>query len=205
MIDPPAQALPMIVVTGLPRSGTSMMMRMLEAGGVPVILDGVRRADLDNPNGYYEYEPVKRLKQESSWVAGASGKAVKMVYLLLHDLPPSLTYNVIFMRRVLQEIVASQDEMLRRSGTQVSPDESRRLIGLFRDELRAFEAWLATTQNFRVLYVDYNQTIDKPQETSAQIKGFLGADLDEGRMQSVVTPALYRQRRTVIQPLTAKT
>jgi len=143
MDSPTAQAAPIVVVTGLPRSGTSMMMRMLEAGGVPLLVDGVRKADLDNPNGYYEYEPVKLLKQNSSWVAGASGKAVKMVYLLVHDLPPSLPYNVIFMRRVLEEIVASQDEMLRRSGTQVSPDESRQLIGLFRDELRAFEAWLA--------------------------------------------------------------
>jgi len=199
MDSPTAQAAPIVVVTGLPRSGTSMMMRMLEAGGVPLLVDGVRKADLDNPNGYYEYEPVKLLKQNSSWVAGASGKAVKMVYLLVHDLPPSLPYNVIFMRRVVEEIVASQDEMLRRSGTQVSPDESRQLIGLFRDELRAFEAWLATTRNFRVLYVDYNQTIDNPQETSARIKWFLGAELDERRMQSVVTRELYRQRRLGVE------
>lgn len=204
MIDSPlVHAAPMVVVTGFPRSGTSMMMRMLEAGGVPVLVDGVRRADLDNPNGYYEYEPVKFLKQDSSWVAGASGKAVKMVYLLLHDLPPLLGYNVIFMRRVLEEIVASQDEMLRRNGTQVSPGESRRLIGLFRHELRTFEAWLATTRNFRVLDVDYNRTLDNPQETSARIRGFLGADLDEKRMQSVVMRALYRHRRTVTQPFPA--
>src|SRR5215472_863985 len=88
---------PVIVVSGLPRSGTSMMMRMLEAGGVPVITDGLRQADADNPNGYYEYEPVKLLKQDSSWLPQARGKAVKMVYLLLCDLPPGLRHDVIFM------------------------------------------------------------------------------------------------------------
>ena len=186
---------PVVVVTGLPRSGTSMMMRLLDAGGVPVIVDGLRKADVDNPNGYYEYEPVKTLKQDSSWVPGARGKAVKMVYLLLYDLPPSLPYNVIFMRRVLEEVVASQDEMLRRNGAGVSPDESRRLIGLFQDQLSAVEEWLAARKNFRVLFVDYNRTIHDPQETCARIKRFLSLDLDEARMQSVVTRALYRQRR----------
>ena len=186
---------PVIIVTGLPRSGTSMMMRMLESGGVPVIVDGIRKADADNPNGYYEYEPVKTLKRDSSWVTGAQGKAVKMVYLLLRDLPPDLPYDVIFMRRDLAEVVASQDEMLRRNGTQVSPYETRRLIALFRDELRKADEWLKARENFRVLDVDYSVTIDAPQTTVARIKAFLGLDLDEGGMQSVVARSLYRQRR----------
>jgi hypothetical protein len=186
---------PVVVVTGLPRSGTSMMMRMLEAGGVPVVIDGVRTADPDNPNGYYEYEPVKTLKTDASWVPGARGKAVKMVYLLLYDLPPALPYHVIFMRRVLREVIASQDEMLRRNGAGAPPDESRRLIDLFERQLRTVECWLAERKNFRTLYVDYNRTIDDPAETAARIKSFLGKDLDEGQMQAVVTSALYRQRQ----------
>jgi hypothetical protein len=172
-----------------------MMMRMLESGGVPVIVDGVRKADPDNPNGYYEYEPVKTLKRDSSWVADARGKAVKMVYALLRDLPPDLRYDVIFMRRDLEEVVASQEEMLRRSGTQVSPDETCRLIALFRDELRKVDEWLNAREYFRVLDVDYNMTIDSPHSTVGQINAFLGLNLDEAGMQSVVARSLYRQRR----------
>jgi hypothetical protein len=190
---------PVIVVTGLPRSGTSMMMRMLEAGGLPVVIDGQRKSDVDNPHGYYEYEPVKTLKQDSSWVPGARGKAVKMVYLLLRDLPPSITYEVLFMRRDLEEVIASQDEMVRRKGEPVSPDESRRLIGLFRDELQRIDAWLKDRGNFRVLYLDYGLTIDDPERICAQITRFLSVELDERRMQSVVMPSLYRQRRAQVE------
>ena len=186
---------PMIVVTGLPRTGTSMMMRLLEAGGVPVIVDGVRKPDLDNPNGYYEYEPVKTLKQDSSWVPRSQGKAVKLVYLLLRDLPPHLPYDVIFMRRDMSEVVASQDEMLRRKGNDVSQHESHRLIEMFRKELAAIETWLTARANFRVLYVDYNRTILEPQEACARVKAFLNLDLNENRMTAVVSKALYRQRR----------
>jgi Sulfotransferase domain len=186
-----------VVVTGLPRSGTSMMMRMLEAGGMPLVVDGIRKADLDNPNGYYEYEPVKALSQDSSWVHAARGKAVKMVYLLLYDLPRDLPYDVIFMHRDLEEVVDSQDEMLRRNGTRISPPESRHLIGMFRGELRSVEEWLNARKNFRVLRVQYSQTIEDPVSTCAAVKAFLGLHLDEARMQSVVTRSLHRQRRTV--------
>ena len=186
---------PLIIVTGLPRTGTSMMMRLLEAGGVPVIVDGVRKPDLDNPNGYYEYEPVKTLKQDSSWVPGSQGKAVKLVYLLLRDLPPDLPYDVIFMRRDMGEVVASQDEMLRRKGCDVNHNESHRLIEMFRREVGAIETWMAARANFRVLYVDYNRTIFEPQETCARVKAFLNLDLDADRMITVVSKALYRQRR----------
>src|ERR1700733_170743 len=149
---------PMIIVTGLPRTGTSMMMRLLEAGGVPLIVDGVRKPDLDNPNGYYEYEPVKTLKQDSSWVPRSQGKAVKIVYLLLRGPPPHLPYDVIFMRRDMSEVVASQDEMLRRKGNDVNQHESHRLIEMFRKEVATIETWLAARANFRVLNVDYNRT-----------------------------------------------
>jgi len=196
-----------VIVTGVPRSGTSMMMRMLEAGGLPVIVDGIRKADADNPFGYYEFEPVKRLRKDSSWVADARGKAVKMAYLLLRDLPPDVTYDVIFMRRVLDEVVASQDEMLRRHGAGVSPDISQRLVGLFEKELGALRGWLATKENFRVLDVDYNRTVGDPRETCERINEFLGLefDLDRERMRSMVTHELYRQRRPVPAPESAQT
>jgi hypothetical protein len=195
---------PVIVVSGLPRSGTSMMMRMLEAGGVPVIADGLRKADTDNPGGYYEYEPVKLLKKDASWLDRAAGRAVKIIYLLLRDLPRSHRYDVIFMRRDVEEVVASQDQMLRRSGAPAAEEESRRLVALFRQEVAAAEAWLAAQPNFRVLYIDYRQAIDHPGSVCSAICNFLGdhspaAALDEARMSAVISADLYRQRRT--QPL----
>ena len=104
------------IVSGLPRSGTSLMMRMLESGGIPVLIDGVRDADEDNPQGYYEYEPVKKTKEDTTWLQQASGKAVKMVYQLLYDLPPHYQYRVVFMRRRMSEVLASQKIMLNRRG-----------------------------------------------------------------------------------------
>ena len=103
-----------IIVSGLPRSGTSMMMRMLEAGGIPPLIDNLRRPNEDNPGGYYEFEPVKRTKQDPSWLTTAGGKVVKMVYRLLYDLPTGYEYRVIMMRRTLEEVLASQEAMLKR-------------------------------------------------------------------------------------------
>src|SRR5437868_1127771 len=111
---PNSKAQFLTIVSGLPRSGTSMMMRMLEAGGMPVLTDKVRSADEDNPNGYFEFEAVKRTKQDASWLDDSGGRAVKMVYRLLYDLPVNRNYRVLFMRRNLKEVLASQREMLRR-------------------------------------------------------------------------------------------
>ena len=85
------------VVSGLPRSGTSMMMRILEAGGMDVLTDQIRTADVDNPRGYYEFEPVKKTKDDPSWIPEAAGKAVKMVYQLLYDLPDGFHYQILMM------------------------------------------------------------------------------------------------------------
>jgi hypothetical protein len=183
-----------IIVSGLPRSGTSMMMRMLEAGGVPVLTDGVRKADSDNALGYYEFEPVKTLKRDSSWLPDAYGRAVKMVYLLLYDLPATSRYKVIFMHRNLRETLASQQVMLARNGNGTGDQEPDRLIGLFQGQLRDVETWLSTQDNFDVLYVDYNGTLQQTAQTCGWISAFLGVDLDEPRMKSVVDQALYRQR-----------
>jgi hypothetical protein len=185
---------PVIVVTGLPRSGTSMMMQMLEAGGLPVLSDGLRRADEDNPLGYYEFEPVKRLKHDASWLPGARGKAVKMVYLLLRDLPDMFRYKVILMRRNLVEVVASQDAMLSRLGGVADPEGSERLIRLFEEQLRLTRRWLAARDHFQVLDVDYHQVLADTRGTCARICEFLGGALDADRMRAVVTPSLYRQR-----------
>jgi hypothetical protein len=188
------RAPPVFVVSGLPRSGTSMMMQMLEAGGVPVLTDGVRQSDLDNPNGYYEFEPVKALKHDASWIQGARGRAVKVVYVHLRHLPAVARYKVIFMRRNVEEVIASQDEMLRHAGMPLSGTGACRLSSYFDQRLRATKRWLTQQSNFEVLYVDYNETVTDPPISCGLVKSFLGLDLDTARMQSVVTRTLYRQR-----------
>ena len=87
------------IVSGLPRSGTSMMMKMLEAGGIELLIDRVRVADADNPKGYYEFERVKQIETDQAWLPEAQGKAVKMISALLRHLPADCRYRIIFMER----------------------------------------------------------------------------------------------------------
>src|SRR6516165_3287109 len=105
-----------IIVSGLPRSGTSLMMQMLDQGGLPVVTDNIRSADTYNPRGYYEYEQVKKIKQDASWRPAARGKVFKMISQLLYDLPPTERYLIIFMARDMDEMLRSQDKMLERLG-----------------------------------------------------------------------------------------
>jgi hypothetical protein len=183
------------IVSGLPRSGTSLMMKMLEAGGLPVLVDNVREADVDNPRGYYEFEPVKALKSDASWVGPARGKAVKMVYLLLLDLPAGHEYRVLFMRRNLDEILASQKAMLDRLG-KASPLDDTKMAALFRDGLARFDAWVGGRPNFQVLDVSYNAMVSDPAPLAREVDRFLGGGLDLDAMTRVVDPSLYRNRAT---------
>ena len=184
------------IVSGLPRSGTSMMMRILEAGGMLVLTDGVRSPDDDNPNGYYEFEPVKNTRNDSSWLAAADGKAVKMVYKLLYDLPPDRPYSVIFMQRALKEVVASQTRMLARLGqAPAGPSDEHTLVGTFAAEVAGVRAWLRERSCFRVLCVNYNGLVDAPAVPLNAVNAFLGGHLDEAAMCRVIDPNLYRQRQ----------
>lgn len=127
---------PVIVVSGLPRSGTSLMMRMLAAGGVPLLTDGQRTADEDNPYGYFEYEPVKALQRDATWLPQARGKAIKIISQLLPTLPPDVPYRVLFMRRELREVLASQRQMLVRRGKPSDADSDAELAALFAAHLQ---------------------------------------------------------------------
>lgn len=184
------------IVSGLPRSGTSMMMRMLDAGGLPVLVDNVRTADEDNPLGYYEFEPVKRTKEDPSWLRQAPGRVVKMVYRLLYDLPRdgSFLYRVVFMRRKLEEVIASQDVMLARRGRESAAMPADKLLALFRQQIEEFEQWIAAEPSFRLLEVSYNDILTDHAPMVASINRFLGGGLDEAAMRAVVEPNLYRQR-----------
>jgi hypothetical protein len=181
------------VVSGLPRSGTSMMMRMLEAGGLPVVVDRDREPDPDNPNGYYEYQPVKTLDSDASWMSEALGSAVKIIYVLLYHLPLDYRYRVIFMRRDVSEVVRSQEAMMRRLGTTPAADDGIDVAQIFKAQLQRLDAWLTNQPNIDVLNIDYREVIDEPQRAAERVAAFLGG-LDVEAMARVVNPQLYRQR-----------
>ncbi len=187
-----------IVVSGLPRSGTSLMMQMLADGGIEVVTDHVRTPDTDNPRGYYEFEPVKRTKQDPSWVPGARGKAVKMVSQLLYDLPPGERYRVIFMERDLDEVLASQAKMLERLGRQAGPAEPMKRA--FTTHLERLNEWLGRQPHMAVLRVRYRELVQGPAEQAARVREFLGGRPDAGRMAASVDPALYRNRKAAASP-----
>ncbi|HOO17038.1 MAG TPA: sulfotransferase family protein [Phycisphaerae bacterium] len=183
------------IVSGLPRSGTSMMMRMLEAGGIPALIDNIRKPDEDNPRGYYEYEPVKQTRKDPSWLKQAGGRVVKMVYRLLYDLPPDYQYRVVFMRRKLEEVIASQNVMLARQAKPGGSLSDDKLMAVFRTELESVYRWLEKQPNFRVLFVDYNEIMADAGPAVDALNRFLGGNLNTAAMRNVVEPELYRQRR----------
>lgn len=182
------------VVSGLPRSGTSMMMAMLEAGGIPALTDHLRGADEDNRRGYYEFEPVKAIAKDASWVTEARGKAVKIILSLLPQLPRGFAYRVVVMRRDLDEVIASQRVMLERAGRRggrIGPDQLKRL---YEAELAKHDAWVAGRGDVVSVSVSYNRLLDEPKPVVETLDGFLGGGLDRAAMLAVVDPALYRQR-----------
>ncbi len=189
-----APAKPVVIVSGLPRSGTSMMMKMLEAGGMELIIDGIRTADEDNPKGYYEFERVKQLdKGDTAWVAEAQGKAVKVISALLEHLPPEYEYKVLFMNRKMPEVLASQRKMLERRGEK-SEISDEKLAELLRKHVQQVKLWLARQPNFAMLDLDYNAMLADPEPWAEKVNAFLGGGLDVRAMVEVVDPNLYRNR-----------
>jgi ubiquinone/menaquinone biosynthesis C-methylase UbiE len=183
------------IVSGLPRSGTSMMMGMLEAGGMQLLVDNIRTADEDNPKGYYEFERVKRTQHDQSWLEDARGKVVKMISELLKHLPQGYTYRVIFMRRKMEEILASQRRMLIRREEPTDKVSDERMTELYRKHLRQVEDWIDEQPSIEVIYVSYNEILENPVEHARWINQFLGNTLNVENMVEVVDPTLYRQRR----------
>ena len=182
------------IVSGLPRSGTSMMMQMLEAGGMPALTDGLRAADADNPAGYYELERGKKIRDDKSWLPSARGKAVKMIYALLYDLPAGYEYRVLMMRRNVDEVVASQARMLERTGRAGANLPPEKLKAVFTEHMTKVSTWLSTQPRFAVLDVDYNAMLTDPGPGIAAVNALLDARLDAQAMAAVVNPALYRNR-----------
>ena len=189
---------PIVVVSGLPRSGTSMMMQMLQAGGLEILTDTVRTADASNPKGYLELEAVKDLDKgpPPAWLAQARGKAVKIVSSLVTWLPETCNYQVIFMRRNLDEVIASQNKMLIDRGTPPDHSQDQQVRALYERHVEDTLRFLRARRSVSTLVVDYAEALSSPRETADRIVGFLGRSLDTERMAAAADPALHRNRRS---------
>lgn len=184
-----------VVVTGFPRSGTSMMMQMIAAGGFPVLADLHRPADAHNERGYYEYAPVKGTHRDDSWVAGAKGHAVKVVGPLILSMPrdKGYHYRVIFMQRDFAEIEASQRDMVRAASGGAGRGPERDLRAPLENLARRVRRVMGMSR-MPLLYVDYSQCIEDPAAAAAKVNAFLGGTLNEGAMRAAVDPKLYHHR-----------
>jgi hypothetical protein len=185
------------IVSGLPRSGTSLMMQMLSAGGIPPLTDTQRVPDENNPRGYFELEAVKQLRNDRSWLANARGKAVKIIHLLLSELPNdgSFTFRVLLMQRAIGEVLASQRKMLERDGKVGAAVADEQLGRIYLGQIEKAERWLASSPAFRVLEVEHRSLFLEPAPVVNAINEFLGGELNAAAMISTVEPSLYRERQ----------
>ncbi|MCF8035303.1 MAG: sulfotransferase [Desulfobacteraceae bacterium] len=184
------------LVSGLPRSGTSMMMRMLAAGGMHIVTDNIRRPNADNPNGYFELEKIKELENDASWLRDEKGRAIKAISAFLPMLPKNSFYYVIFMQRHMDEILASQKKMLERRGADKGDEgvSDERMATKYQSYLEATYKWLRQQDHFHVLYVHYSNVLQDPLGQARGVNAFLQHTLDPGEMATAVDPDLYRQR-----------
>lgn len=182
------------VVSGLPRSGTSLMMQMIVAGGIPALTDALRQADENNPKGYFEWETAKLLKQHPESIAEAEGKVVKVISALLPNLPDGHEYRIVFMIRPLEEVIASQNKMLQRLGKEVPKTSKALVMAAFEKHLKETNAWLAKKANIAVLRVNHSAVLDNPEAEAARIAAFLGTRLNVQEMVGRVEPSLHREK-----------
>ena len=185
-----------VVVSGLPRSGTSMLMKMLESGGMEILTDSERAADIDNPKGYFEYERIKDLEKETdkSYVREGRGKVLKVICFLIKDLPDDNDYRVIFMRRDLDEVLASQNKMIHRLGTTDTTATEAAMKEAYRNDIVRTRLLCKNRPNFELIEIGYKPTIEDPAATARSVNAFVGGHLDEAAMREAVDGSLYRNR-----------
>lgn len=187
---------PIVVVSGLPRSGTSMMMRMLESGGLEVVSDDIRKGDEDNPRGYFELERVKDLDKggDKTWLAEARGKTIKVISFFLKSLPGDFDYKIVFMRRHLDEVLASQEKMLdRRDEKNETSNEDMKAS--YEKHLKDVAFFFRYRKNFDSIDIQYDKAIQDPAEHARMVNDFLGGGLDVAAMAAAVEKDLYHNRR----------
>jgi len=187
---------PVVIVSGLPRSGTSMMMKMLDAGGLQIMTDAERQADVDNPKGYFEYERVKDLEKETdkSYVREGRGKALKVISFLIKDLPPDNDYRVIFMRRDLDEVLTSQGKMIDRLGSIDSSADDEAMKEAYRNDIVRTRLMCKKNPHMELIEIHYSETVDSPVASAHKVNTFLGGGLDEAAMLVGVDKGLYRNK-----------
>jgi tetratricopeptide (TPR) repeat protein len=187
-----------VLVSGLPRSGTSLMMQMLEAGGLKILTDRERAADVDNPKGYYEWEPIKQIAKKPELLDSddLNGHVIKCISMLLPSLPPKHDYKVIFMVRPIEQVIASQKKMTTRLGTKGAELEREQLERGMHAHRNEALSWLKRTPNFELLTVDYPDLVRDPQSIIPQLVTFLGEErlTSSEKMAQVIDPALHRRR-----------
>ena len=188
---------PIVIVSGLPRSGTSMMMKMLDAAGIPIMTDAIRAADIDNPKGYFEFERVKDLEKDPdrSWVRDARGKALKVISWLLKDLPDENAYRIVFMRRDIDEVLASQNNMLEHRGEDDATDDAI-MAEAYRNHLASVRIMSRKKPNWSLVEIRYDEAIRDPGSVARKVNEFLGGRYDVQRMVEAVDEKLYRNRKT---------
>jgi hypothetical protein len=187
---------PIVVVSGLPRSGTSMMMRMLEAGGLAPFTDAERAADIDNPEGYYEFERVKDLEKDTDrrWVREARGRALKVISFLLRHLPDDNEYRIVYMRRHLDEVLKSQDKMLDRLGNAAPGADLEAMKEAYRNDIVAARLFARKQPNMEMIEIHYGEAVADPAAAARAVNAFLGGGFDEAAMAAAVNERLYRNR-----------
>ena len=194
-LNPFAPSRPIVVVSGLPRSGTSMLMQMLAAGGLETISDDVRKSDVNNPNGYYEFARVKKLREgDTRWLSAAQGRAIKIISALLEHLPNYFQYNIIFMQRDMAEILQSQQKMLKSLGEPTDRYSQEELARRYQVHLHTIMDWLNQQPNMAVLYMNHHDVIQDASAQAAKIEDFLQLGLDTRAMAAVVNAQLYRTK-----------
>lgn len=181
------------IVSGLPRSGTSLMMQMLQAGGMTLIMDEKRSADTHNPKGYFEYERVKSLDADNTWLNISHGKCIKILFHLLKFMPHQFTYKIIFMQRDLDEVIESQDKILKEQYA-IGLDKDKSIKKIFENELSAIEKWLINQKNVSLLNIQYKDIIENALQEVIRIETFLDIPLNKYQMIKMVDPSLYRNK-----------
>ena len=187
---------PVTVVSGLPRSGTSLMMNLLQDAGLPILSDGKRRADASNPGGYFELEAVKRTARDAGWLKVAPGHAVKVILHLLAELPGEYSYRVILMRRPVPAVVASQSRMLARLGEDVAGPGPERLAEILSAQWAEGRRLLESQPYFESTVIDYPALVHDPGPALAQLGAFLDLPLDRPLLAGRIDPALEHETHT---------
>ncbi len=182
-----------LIVSGLPRSGTSLLMKILDSLKIEILSDGIRKSDINNPKGYYEFEKVKKIHKDSSWINSAKGKAIKIVSPLLRFLPSNVNYKIIFVKRNLNEILMSQKKMLENLETEDKISEEL-MLKSFKDHLKKTEDWINSQKNISAVYINYNELLNNPSEECIKLKKFLNRDINSKHITKVIDKKLYRNR-----------